>query len=632
MSHSFDLLTAEEIATACAVAKAGYLDHVSDHPAGLEPKLRYPVVQLLEPDRRAPPDAGGNGARLLEVVVLERRTGLVNEVIVDVGSPRVIDWRTVPGVQPPLLIDESGKAIGAMKADPRFVAAVAARGITDMDLVQVDPWPAGNFGLPYDDGRRIVRCIPYQVEDPTDNGYAHPLEGIVGIVDCSSYEVIDVIDSGVVAVPPNSGRYGAADVGPIRDGLRPLEITQPEGPSFVVDGNAVEWLGWTLRFSFNPIEGLVLHQIAYLGRPILDRASIAEMVVPYGAGAATHWWKNAFDVGEWGLGRLTQSLERGCDCLGEIRYADVVLPDEHGGSRVVTNAVCMHEEDFGILWKHVNLWVNDNQVRRNRRFVISFVSTVGNYDYGFFWYFYLDGTIQLEVKLTGILQTGACDQRATEAPDNGSLLAPGLWAPYHQHLFCARLDVTVDGPDNSVEEIDVVGDVGQEFGNAIVTRATLLETERQAQRLANAEISRRWRILNSHAKNALGQPTSYMLVTASPVTLLAQPGSAIAKRAAFATMNLWVTPYHPDERRPAGSHPNQHPGGAGLPEWTAHDRPIVDRPITLWHTFGVSHVPRPEDWPVMPVEYAGFHLRPAGFFDRNPALDLPAHMGDCCEL
>ena len=47
-----------------------------------------------------------------------------------------------------------------------------------------------------------------------------------------------------------------------------------------------------------------------------------------------------------------------------------------------------------------------------------------------------------------------------------------------------------------------------------------------------------------------------------------------------------------------------------------------------WYTFGVTHFPRPEDWPVMPVEYCGFQLIPVGFFDANPALDIPPPHAD----
>ncbi|MEY2405467.1 MAG: primary-amine oxidase, partial [Acidimicrobiaceae bacterium] len=99
----------------------------------------------------------------------------------------------------------------------------------------------------------------------------------------------------------------------------------------------------------------------------------------------------------------------------------------------------------------------------------------------------------------------------------------------------------------------------------------------------------------------------------------------------FATANLWVTPYRPDERRAAGDHPNQSGGGDGLPAWTEADRDLTGTDVVLWYTFGVTHIPRPEDWPVMNVEYAGFHLVPVGFFDRNPALDVPPPAGHCTQ-
>ena len=56
----------------------------------------------------------------------------------------------------------------------------------------------------------------------------------------------------------------------------------------------------------------------------------------------------------------------------------------------------------------------------------------------------------------------------------------------------------------------------------------------------------------------------------------------------------------------------------------AADRDLDGQDIVLWDTFGMTHFPRPEDWPVMPVATCGFTLRPVGFLDRNPVLDLPA--------
>ena len=161
------------------------------------------------------------------------------------------------------------------------------------------------------------------------------------------------------------------------------------------------------------------------------------------------------------------------------------------------------------------------------------------------------------------------------------------------------------------------------LGNTIVTTATALTTEQQAQRMVDPARSRTWKIVNPDVLNGLGEPVAYKLVPASTPTLLADPDSSVGRRAAFAARNLWVTPYRPEERRAAGDHPNQHAGGDGLPAWTAADRPIENTDLVVWHTFGITHIPRPEDWPVMPVEYTGFHLVPCGFFDRNPALDVP---------
>jgi primary-amine oxidase len=324
---------------------------------------------------------------------------------------------------------------------------------------------------------------------------------------------------------------------------------------------------------------------------------------------------------------MANSLTEGCDCLGEIRYLDAPFADEHGAATTIAIAICLHEEDYGILWKHQDQHVGATEVRRSRRMVISSISTVGNYEYGFYWYFYLDGSMQLEVKLTGIMSTRALDddEQSTYAPQ----IAPGLAAPVHQHLFCARLDLDIDGAANEVYEVDAVT-AQSELGNAFAPQASLLASESAAQRFVDPARSRVWKIVNPNVTNpSTGGPVGYKLVPGATPTLLAQPDSSIAQRAAFATKNLWVTPYSPDERRAAGDYPNQHVGGDGLPRWTSADRSLTNRDIVVWHSFGVTHIPRPEDWPVMPVEYCGFQLIPVGFFEKNPALDLPAP--DHCE-
>jgi primary-amine oxidase len=555
-------------------------------------------------------------------------------VTVALGSGEVTAWDTVVGERPALLFRESANAVFAIRAHPDYRAALARRGITDVDNVQIDPWPAGTFGYAAEEGRRIARCLSFVREYAEDNGYARPVEGLIVHFDLGRNEVIEVIDHGIVALPHRHARYFAADHEPLRDDIKPLLISQPEGPSYAIDGNRIDWQKWSVRISFEPYEGLVLHGISYDGRSVAHRLSISEMVVPYGDPGEIHGFKNAFDAGEWGLGRMTQSLRLGCDCLGEITYFDAVLATESGKPWTIENAICMHEEDYGILWKHVDLFGGTSEVRRSRRLVISHISTVGNYEYGFYWYFYMDGNIQLEVKLSGILSVGAMTPGETR--EFGAEVAPGVYAPFHQHMFCARLDLDIDGTDNRVIEVEAEplgpGD-DNPWANAFRARSTLLEREQQAQRLVNPAQSRSWRVVSSTARNGLGAPTGYKLIpTMSTPTLLADSSSSVGRRAGFACHNLWVTPYAPDELRAAGDYPNQSAGGAGLPAWTAANRDLVDTDVVLWYSFGITHFPRPEDWPVMPVEYTGFLLSPVGFFDRNPALDVPpSAAADHCE-
>lgn len=575
------------------------------------------------------------------------------ELVVSIADRTIVERNVIEGMRPALLMSESFLCMITCKEHPDYVAALARRGIDDLEHVQIDPWPAGVFGYDCEDDRRIARCISFLRLDADDNGYARPIEGVIVHVDLGRGEVIEVIDHALrdgvdpIPVPTAGARYGANDVGPLRTDLRPISITQPDGPSFAVEDNLVEWQKWSVRLGWDPYEGLVLHQLTYDGEPvereqsagaqptkrsILHRASISEMVVPYGDPGEVQGWKNAFDAGEWGLGRMTQSLTLGCDCLGVIHYVDVTMANEQGDPWVVTNAICMHEEDFGIGWKHVDLQTGNHEVRRSRRLVISHIATVGNYEYGFFWYLYLDGNIQLEVKLTGIMSTQAV-MPGTTSP-HATAIAPGLVAPVHQHMFCARLDLDIDGTTNRVEEVEAeVLPPGPDnpWGNGFRARATLLESELTAQREVNAATSRSWRVTNPDVRNGLGNPVGYKLVpTMSTPTLLAHPDSSVGKRAGFARHNLWVTPYEHRERRAAGDYPNQHSGGAGLPAWTAADRNLVDTDIVLWYSFGVTHFPRPEDWPVMPTEYIGFLLAPFGFFERNPALDVPPSPPGAC--
>jgi primary-amine oxidase len=627
VTHPLDPITGDEIRTAVALVAAD---------ARYEADLVYAHIRLREPDKAVVlgHEPGAAVDREIEVLLVPPARLEAIEVVVSVTAAAVRSWTVHEGMRPALLFGEALAAILGVKEDPDWQAAMRRRGIDDFDKVQIDPWPAGSFGTPHEDGRRISRCISYLRAEATDNGYAQPIEGVLAFFDSGAGRVLEVVDLGVVPMPEYAGHYLRDAVGPLRDDLKPLDIVQPDGASFEVDGHHVRWSRWSFRIGWDPYEGLVLHTVRYHDgdrvRPVLHRASISEMVVPYGDPGEMHGWKNAFDAGEWGLGRMANSLALGCDCLGVIRYFDVVLATEQGDPYTAERAICLHEEDYGILWKHHDMQGGTDETRRSRRLVVSFIATVGNYEYGFYWYFYLDGNIQLEVKLTGIVSPMAI--APGDEPDFANVNAPGVAAPHHQHLFSARLDLDVDGTDNSVYEVEaeaVPAGPDNPWGNAFRPRMTPLTHELEARRDMNAATSRTWRVVNESSRNALGQPVGYKLVpTMSTPTMLASPESSVGHRAGFARHNLWVTPYARDERRAAGEFPNQHAGGDGLPRWTAADRSLADTDVVLWYTFGVTHFVRPEDWPVMPVEYTGFTLMPFGFFDRNPALDVAPTSGD----
>ena len=620
-SHPLDPLTATEIEGAKAILLS---------QRSLGERVRFESILLNEPPKDLVLGLKEGDAinREAFIVLFDNDTGATHEAIVSLSEGNVKSWQHIPGVQPRITLDEFYECEIAVKENPEFRAALKKRGITDVDLVMVDPWSAGNFGVEEEKGVRLSYARCWVRSSPTDNGYARPIEGVIPVVDLNKMKVLRVEDHGVVPLPPNPGNYTPEFVKEFRKDLKPLDIVQPEGPSFQVEGNEVSWQKWNFRVGFNGREGLVLHTISYEDqgrkRPIIYRASLGDMVVPYGDPSPHNFRKNAFDVGEYGIGNLTNSLTLGCDCLGEIHYFDAVLNDSRGEVMNIPNAVCLHEEDFGILWKHVDWRTGQTEVRRSRRLVVSFIATVGNYEYGFFWYFYQDGTIEYQVKLTGIINNAAI--APGEVPKYGRLVAPQVEAHIHQHIFNVRLDMSVDGMKNSVYEVNTRAEpMGPDNpqGNAFFTESTLLSTESEAQRTVDPLAGRYWLITNPSVHNQLGQQVTYKLAPGENILPFAHPEASVSKRAGFMRKHLWVTPYSPEEMGAAGPYPNQHPGGAGLPEWTKANRKVENTEIVVWYTFGTNHVPRPEDWPVMPVAYTGFSLKPVGFFDQNPALDVP---------
>jgi primary-amine oxidase len=616
--HPLDPLSAGEMASAVRVLRDS---------RRLGRSFRFVSCALDEPDLAAMPGPH----RRAFLVLLENRSGRGYEAVVDLGLKSVVRFDPLPpGVQPAVMLDEFRDCEELVKRSPAFKAALKKRGLAHVDLIMVEPWSAGNYGTEpaSDRDRRLLRALCFVRSEPGDNGYARPLDGIVAVVDLNSLEVLRIEDHGVVPLPPEAANWSRQYVEKFREAPAPLEIVQKKGPGFTVDGHRVRWQNWSFRLGFNQREGLVLHAVSYndagVERSILKRASICEMVVPYSDPAELYYRKNAFDIGEYGIGTLANSLSLGCDCLGSIRYFDVNMLDSRGSVVTLRNVICLHEEDDGLLWKHTDWRTNQSETRRSRRLSASFIATVGNYEYAFYWHFYQDGSLACEIKLTGVMNTTAL--APGQKPTFGVEIAPQLNAPFHQHFFAARLHMAVDGNRNSVYEVNTSGvppGALNPHGNAFRAVATLLATEKQAQRSMQMSSGRFWRITSSSAVNRLGVATAYRLVPGENSVPFSQPDASVSRRAGFTAYHLWVTPYHRAERYAAGDYPNQHPGGDGLPRWTAANRKITDTDLVVWYVFSHLHIPRMEDWPVMPACSIGFHLKPDGFFSRNPALNLP---------
>jgi primary-amine oxidase len=637
--HPLDPLSADEIRRVTALVRA-------TRP-GIE-RWRFGSIELIEPAKDQLPAPSSLDpevpeeppARLARAVVWDREGDGVDEVTVDLQRAAILDTCHRPGVQANFTAAEYRECDAYLRGHPEVVAALARRGIHELELVLFDLWAYGGVFVPEGYGdRRVGWCDVWLRATPDGNPYAHFVGGLRPIVDVNRVALIELQDVHDPGRPAVMGEYRPQLVPgqTLRSDLRPYEVTQPQGPSFTLEGNELAWQRWRMRVGFNHREGLVLHQVGYEDpgpparrRSVAHRLSFTEMVVPYRDPSSEHSARTAFDIGEWGLGYMTESLQLGCDCLGEIRYLDATLADAAGEPYTIARAICIHEEDAGPLWKHVDERAGA-EVRRMRRLVVSFHATVANYEYLIYWRFHQDGSIECEVRATGIMVT------TTLAPDDppprhGTLVDERTYAPFHQHFIVARLDLDIDGEANTVMEVDSLAlaiDEANPRGLALVQRSTPIRSEAESGRDYDWSTQRSWKVVNPNRMNAHGDPVAYKLVPGAALPAMFDPASPMLTRAPVIAHPLWVTRHAEAERWPAGEYPVQSHGEDGILAWTARDGSLEEADVVLWYVFGIHHITRPEDWPVMPVDTVSFWLKPFGFFDRNPALDVAPEPGHC---
>jgi primary-amine oxidase len=626
--HPLDPLDANEIASAVKL-----LQTVPNFPR----TALFSTVQLNEPPKTEVLNfkLGATFRREAFAIVLDREANKTFEAVVDLRAGRIVSWKEIAGVQPLVFFGEYDTLQQIVKADARWQAAMRKRGIKDKDFdqVAVDGWAVGPVDPRFTG--RLLRGLSYFKGDGA-NYYGRPIEGVVAVVNMNTQKVVELSDTGVVPLTPRGQDFDEKSIGKLREKPKPLLITQPEGVSYRMNGQEIRWQKWRFRYTMHPREGLVLHTVNYDDegkiRPILYRASLSEMVVPYGDPDANWRWRAAFDVGEYSVGRLASPLEPTLDAPEKAQLIDATFADDFGKPYTLKRAVGIYERDGGILWKHFDTVSGKNETRRARELVLVFVATIGNYDYAVNYVFKQDGTLEVDLALTGImLAKGVKEKRADEdhstmSDSNGHLVAENIVAPHHQHFFNFRLDFDVDGTSNSVTEMNtsaMPAGADNPNLNGFVMRESRFKTESEAGRKMDMLASRVWTVTNFSARNSLGHHTSYILVPGANSLPYIAPESPVRKRAQFINNHFWATRYNAQELYAAGVYPNQSRGGDGLPQFIADNETIENQDVVVWYTLGITHIPRPEEWPVMPVTHVGFKIIPGGFFNRNPALDVP---------
>lgn len=611
-------------------------DELKKAVAAMQRDSRWPAAARIMTIglREQPKDSlvgrnANDGPREIMAVLMDVRKHTTYEMSVDARTWTVSEFLMRTLVQPMLVDEDFALTDSIVRAHPRWKNAMARRGIDTNDAV-TDAWACGTPTSAFK--QRLVRTVTYITRNGV-NEYDRPVEGVSCLVDLSSKRVMEIFDKPAVPVPDPSPTLAERRKQGSRPPLVPFTLKHARQP-FTLDGNKVSWQNWSFRAVMHPREGLVIYDVRYRDgardRRIAWRLGLSEMLVPYGDSSQLWSWRNAFDAGEYGVGQTSFPMVRGADVPAEAVMLPMAMVNGGGTVRSVPDVLGIYERDGGLAWRHTDPATKATVARRARDLVVVHTATVGNYDYAVAWVFQLDGSIKVEISLSGImLAKGVHDTIADPVrypgQEHGALVARHTLAPMHQHFFCFRLDLDVDGTKNMVQEVDVRSPDGGEnpFGNAMIMDAFEFRYEQEARRMADPKRARTWVVSNVDSVNALRSPTAYAIVPGSSTVPFLRSSHWVRNRAGFIDHHLWVTRYNDNELYAAGPYPNQSKADDGLPAFVADNEPLHGRDLVVWHTIGLTHITRPEDWNIMPTHRMGFTIMPMGFFNAAPNLDLP---------
>ena len=618
--HPYDPLSTEEATLAVRSLTKNQLLGADKH---------LQLLTLDEPHK----DDFLKGERHGKAIIISSSDKKQYSIRLNLKNGQIVDKRIINEGMPALTSKDFDLVEKLVKKDSRWLAGIQRRTMDPGDVF-IEAWAPGDLtGLKLNENHRYVRATSYFTKDSM-NSYSRPIEGLYALIDITEQKVIQVLDNFVRPISKSRGDF----ITPVINGKEPQAEWTDRSNSISMANGKICWQNFCTRLKVDPREGLVLYDVNYDQRSILDRISLSEMVVPYGSPDPSWHWRCAFDEGEYGVGNNSVSLQVNRHFPEGAKTFDAFFAETDGSIKTVANAVAVYERPAGVYWSHYDMKQKKTAAIPAREMVVSYFFTVSNYDYGLQYVFSQDGSIEVEVILTGILQVQGSDAKECQRCETlknqnekyiagdryGTVVDKNLLAVIHQHFFNFRIDFSIEGHQNSVAQVELAQEAQNRnpYGNAFFVRESLLTSEFLAKKETSADKGRVFWFFNEAKRNSLGHFSGYVLEPkASGRTLSMAPGYLL-KKAPFLKHDLWITPYRKGEMHAAGEFPNQQRFGHGLESWTKGNANLRNQDLVAWYTVGVNHIPRAEEWPIMPKHRAGFALRPMGFLTQSPATEV----------
>ncbi len=622
-THPMDALTPNEVELAVSLlTKAGYVDESS----------LYPTITLLEAPKAIILKWKPGQPFTRKAFVVSRVKNKTYETVVDLTGSKIISHKFIEGAEPAILQKEWDLARDLTFADPRWKAAMKKRGITSDKGIICTPFSAGFFSKDPNAGRRLLKVPCYDTRDNLHPSLPREIEGVLAVVDTNAGKVVDVIDTGEI-VPLAKAPDGFGKNPKLDPPLYPIVQSASEGSNIKIKGAVeVEWRNWSFHIRADRRAGAIMSLVKFNDngkkRLIAYQMNISEMFVPYMDPDPTWQMRTYLDAGEFGLGYLVSSLKPGVDCPKSAYFVDLLFPGDTGRVYKAPSAMCIFERSVGDpAWRHWDVSKKDVIGVPEIELVVRMAPTIGNYDYISDYIFQARGNINVRVGASGFVATKSAKAKNMESPTAkketryGELVAPYTVAPYHDHYINYRIDLDIDGTKNNFvrDFFERTPAPKTSWRKGIWRLKTLMQkTESPITACIPSNDGEVWRVENRNKKTPILKfNPSYQLMPWHTVQSLMPPDDNSQSRAQFSSSPLWMTKYKPNELWAAGDYPNLSKVDKGLPEFVGDRESIDNEDIVLWYTTGFHHIPRPEDFEIMPTMWFGFTLRPVHFFDTN---------------